>query len=210
MPLPMQLKLLRVIQDRKIDRVGSNSSINVDVRLIAATNKNLEELIQSHLFREDLYYRLNVFPIQVPSLSERPEDIPLLIDYHLDKMHDRLKHRVVFSERAKEIVCNYAWPGNIRELQNFLERMVILYPDQVIDEHHIDDTYKQKKSSFSSAISHFPSEAAINIKEYIANVEQQVIKVALEKSNGAIHAAAEYLSLGKAALLEKMKKYNLT
>ena len=111
MPLPMQVKLLRVIQERKIERVGGTSSIDVDVRLIAATNKNLQDMIQQNLFREDLFYRLNVFPIQVPSLHERSEDIPMVIEYHLDKIHERLNHRVVFTERALEILCHYAWPG---------------------------------------------------------------------------------------------------
>jgi len=133
MPLHMQVKLLRVIQERKVERVGGNSSIDIDVRLIAATNKNLDQLIQKHKFREDLYYRLNVFPIQVPSLSERKEDIPLIIDYQLDKIYERLKHRVLFTDQAIQFLCDYPWPGNIRELQNFLERMVILHPDHVVD-----------------------------------------------------------------------------
>ncbi|WP_233432395.1 sigma-54 interaction domain-containing protein [Aquicella lusitana] len=133
MPLQMQVKLLRVIQDRKIERVGGNTTIDVDVRLIAATNKNLEQMVTKHKFREDLYYRLNVFPIELPSLSERKDDIPLIIDYHLDKIYERLKHRVLFTDQAISYLCDYQWPGNIRELQNFLERMVILYPDHVID-----------------------------------------------------------------------------
>lgn len=145
MPLPMQVKLLRVIQERKIERVGGINSIDVDIRLIAATNKNLEERINQNLFREDLFYRLNVFPIQAPTLAERSEDIPALIDYHLEKIQLRLKHRVIFNDTAKEILSQYAWPGNIRELQNFLERMIILHPDEVLNETHIDIKYKQTK-----------------------------------------------------------------
>lgn len=210
MPLPMQVKLLRVIQERTIDRVGGNASIKVDVRLIAATNKNLDELIKQGMFREDLFYRLNVFPINVPSLSERNEDIPYLIDYHLNRIHERLKHKVEFTDNAKEIICHYPWPGNIRELENFLERMVILHRDQVIDEKDIDDTYKQKKSSInSSSLPDHPAGTPFNIKEYIANVERQMIQFALDRSNGIVNVAAEYLSLGRSALVEKMKKYNL-
>lgn len=150
MPLQMQVKLLRVIQERVIDRVGGSASIKVDVRLIAATNQHLEEMIKNGLFREDLYYRLNVFPIVLPSLCERSEDIPALIDYHLDKIYDRLNHRVIFTDRAKELLCHYSWPGNIRELENFLERMVILHRDCVLDEKDIEPFYKQKKARTST------------------------------------------------------------
>lgn len=210
MPMPMQVKLLRVIQERKIERVGGNASIDVDVRLIAATNKNLEELIAANLFREDLFYRLNVFPIRIPSLSERSEDLPQLIDYHIDKVYARLHHRVVFTERATEILCNYPWPGNIRELENFLERMIILHRDCVLDEKDLDPLYKTGKTETINNNHHiYSAEQPINIKEHIAQIEQQLIKVALEKSNGIVQAAAEYLSLGRTTLIEKMKKYNL-
>lgn len=147
MPLHMQVKLLRVLQDKKIERVGGNVSIDVDVRLIAATNKNLEDLIAEHQFREDLFYRINVFPIEVPSLKERAEDIPLLIEHYLDKIYDRLKHRVEFTARAIKSLCQYSWPGNIRELQNFLERMVILFPDRAVDSKDFDLGHKPKRTS---------------------------------------------------------------
>ncbi len=208
MPLQMQVKLLRVIQERKIDRVGGTSSVKVDVRLIAATNKNLEDMIEKNLFREDLFYRLNVFPIHVPCLSERSEDIPYLIDYHLDRIFDRLKHRVIFTDRAKEILCQYAWPGNIRELENFLERMVILHRDCVLDEKDLEPQYKQKKPIQLPHFLHANSDS-FNIKDYIADMEKQIIEFALDKSNGIINAAADYLSLGQNTLIEKMKAYNL-
>lgn len=150
MPMQMQVKLLRVIQDKKIIRVGGNDSIDVDVRLIAATNKFLEELIQQNKFREDLYYRLNVVPIDVPSLRDRPEDIPALIDYHLEKIYARTNHRVVFTEKAMDSILSYPWPGNVRELQNFLERMIILHPDQSLDENDINIHQPKKSRSLSS------------------------------------------------------------
>lgn len=207
MPLPMQVKLLRVIQDKTIDRLGSATSIKVDVRLIAATNQKLEQLIKQNNFREDLFYRINVFPIQVPTLSERREDIPFIIDYHLDKIYERLKHRVVFTERAIEILSEFAWPGNIRELANFLERMVILHPDQVVDEKEISKFYNQ--NALCPSILSFQTEKSFNIKDYMSAMEQHIIKIALEKSNGIINAAAEYLSIGRSTLIEKMRKYNL-
>lgn len=209
MPLQMQVKLLRVIQERVIDRVGGSSSIKVDIRLIAATNQNLEEMITNDLFREDLFYRLNVFPIHVPSLAERKEDIPALIDYHLDKIHGRLNHRVIFTDKAKEILCNYNWPGNIRELENFLERMVILHRDCVLDEKDLEKSYKSNKVKASYLQPIIPNDSPFNIKEYIADVERQAIEFALEQSNGIIKQAAEYLSIGRNALIEKIKKYNL-
>jgi sigma-54 specific flagellar transcriptional regulator A len=146
MPFSMQVKLLRVLQDRKIERIGGTAGIDVDVRIIAATNKNIESLIENNKFREDLFYRLNVFPIFVPSLHERSDDIPILIDYHLQKIYERIQHQTYFTENAKRRLCEYAWPGNIRELQNFLERMVILHPDKVVDEKHLPEFLQPKIS----------------------------------------------------------------
>jgi sigma-54 specific flagellar transcriptional regulator A len=178
MPLPMQVKLLRVIQDKKIERVGGNMGIDVDVRLIAATNRNLEELISQNKFREDLFYRLNVFPIQVPSLSERAEDLPLLIEYHLDKIAARIHHRVAFTERALEILSAYAWPGNIRELANFLERMVILHRDCVLDEKDLEPVYKQPPILVDDIL---PNDKSFDIKKYISEIEKQLLLKATQE-----------------------------
>ena len=208
MPLPMQVKLLRVLQERKIDRVGGTTSIDVDVRLIAATNQNLESLIQKHQFREDLFYRLNVVPISLPKLCERAEDIPLIVDFLTEKIYLRLHHKVSFTKRAMDILCHYSWPGNIRELSNFIERMVVLHRDCVLDEKDLDAKYKQKLCPFP--LTPIMGETPFNIKEHIAKIEQQLIKVALEQSNGIINVAADYLSLGRTTLIEKMRKYNLS
>ncbi len=207
MPLPMQVKLLRVTQEQKFERVGGNISISVDTRLIAATNQNLEDLIQHHQFREDLYYRINVFPIYVPSLHERIEDIPLLVDHHLEKIYDRLKHHIVFTEGAKEMLCRYEWPGNIRELQNFLERMVILYPDHAVNEKDIESVFKKRKISLMHSAPRLVNKFPFNMKKYLLKIEQQIIEQALEQSNGIVSKAAEYLSLGHETLMEKIKKY---
>ena len=209
MPLPMQVKLLRVIQDRIIERVGGNTSIKVDVRLIAATNKNLTDEIHQHHFREDLFYRLNVFPIHVPSLAERKEDIPVLIEHLLDKMAVRLKHRIDFTEKALEHLTAYAWPGNIRELENFLERMVIIHRDSVVDEKHLDAEYKIAANPKTAPVLPAINHEGFNIKEYIADVERQMIEFALSRSNGIVNVAANYLAIGRSTLVEKMKRYNL-
>lgn len=208
MPLPMQVKLLRVIQEGVVERVGSTTSIQVDVRLIAATNQNLEQMIEQHLFREDLYYRLNVIPITVPSLRERPGDIPHLIDHHQQKVSKRFPNHAVFSPEAIKVMCQYEWPGNIRELANFVERMVVLHHDGVIEAEHVEEQFQKSQIKHHLIL---PTEApSLNIKEYLSQVEQQIIKIALEKSNGVLNAAADYLGLGKSTLADKIKKYNLT
>jgi DNA-binding NtrC family response regulator len=138
MSLPLQAKLLRVLQERTFERVGGTIPIRVDIRIIAATNRNLSELVGSREFREDLYFRLSVFPIHIPPLRQRKKDIPLLAEYFLDIFSRELKRgKMKFSEKAVQKLLQYSWPGNIRELQNCLERAVILCDQQVIDDHDI-------------------------------------------------------------------------
>jgi sigma-54 specific flagellar transcriptional regulator A len=200
-----KVKLLRVLQERKVDRVGGNESVKVDVRIIAATNKTLEKLIQENRFREDLFYRLNVFPIQMPSLKERADDIPALIDFHLDRILQRLQHKIIFTSEATTLLCRYNWPGNIRELENFLERMVVIHRDAVLDAKDLDPVYRQETTTISIT----PATGSFNFKEYIANMERHAIELALQHSNGLVDAAAKYLSLAPQKLLEKMRKYSL-
>ncbi len=133
MPLQMQVKLLRVLQERSYERVGGSKSIQADVRVIAATHRNLEDMIESGKFREDLYYRLNVFPIENPSLSERADDITLLLKELTRRVSEVSGTSVKFTERAIESLKIHSWPGNIRELSNLVERMVIMFPDKVVD-----------------------------------------------------------------------------
>ena len=132
MPLSMQVKLLRVLQERIFERIGGNSSLTADVRIIAATHKNLEEMIESGDFREDLFYRLNVFPIEMPPLRERTEDIPLLINELVSRMEHEKRGSVRFNAAAIMSLCQHSWPGNVRELANLVERMAIMYPHGVI------------------------------------------------------------------------------
>lgn len=209
MPMTMQVKLLRILQEQKFERVGGNVSITTNVRIIAATNKNLDELIRQNLFREDLFYRLNVFPIYVPNLHERMEDIPYMIEYHLDKIQQRLKHRVNFTPAALKILCDYPWPGNVRELENFLERMVILYKDHVVDIEQLDQQHKQFHTTQPALPRKLSDTDTLNMKEYLLEVEKTIIQNALEQTGGMIHAAAKYLSIGKSTLLEKIKRYDL-
>jgi len=133
MPLPMQVKLLRVLQERTFERVGGTKSLPADVRVVAATHRNLEELIEKGDFREDLYYRLNVFPIEKPALRERQEDIPLLLQELLSRLEGEHKATLRFTQRALDSLMQHNWPGNVRELSNLLERLLILHANKIID-----------------------------------------------------------------------------
>ncbi len=132
LPLPLQAKLLRVLQEQQFERLGGTKTISVDVRLIAATNRSLEEAVSRGTFRADLYYRLNVVPIHLPPLRHRREDIPLLIDFFLKRSNERNKRNVSFSKEVLEFLVNYSWPGNVRELQNLVERLVIMTDGPIV------------------------------------------------------------------------------
>ena len=133
MPMPMQVKLLRVLQERTFERVGGTKTIQADVRVVAATHRNLEELIEQGKFREDLYYRLNVFPIEKPALRDRQEDIPLLLQELLSRLEVEHKATLRFTQRALDSLMKHSWPGNVRELSNLLERLLILHANKIID-----------------------------------------------------------------------------
>ncbi|PJC88272.1 sigma-54-dependent Fis family transcriptional regulator [Vibrio sp. HA2012] len=142
MPMPMQVKLLRVLQERSFERVGGNATIRVNVRIVAATHRNLEHMISDSSFREDLFYRLNVFPIEMPALKERKEDIPLLLQELMLRMEAEGSQPICFTPRAVNSLMEHAWPGNVRELANLVERMVILYPNSLIDVNHLPTKYR--------------------------------------------------------------------
>jgi len=142
MPMPMQVKLLRVLQERCFERVGGNSTIRANVRIIAATHRNLETMINDESFREDLYYRLNVFPIEMPALRDRKEDIPLLLQELMTRMEAEGAQPICFTPRAINSLTEHDWPGNVRELANLVERMIILYPNSLVDVNHLPTKYR--------------------------------------------------------------------
>lgn len=150
MSLPMQVKLLRVLQERTFERVGSNKSIRADVRILAATHRNLESNIKEGTFREDLFYRLNVFPIELPSLRERLEDVPFLLQDQIDKLEAEGRGSVRLTATATEMLSQYQWPGNVRELANLVERLSILYPDSIVDAQHIPAKYQTQPDKSST------------------------------------------------------------
>ncbi|KEY91534.1 polar flagellar protein [Candidatus Photodesmus blepharus] len=147
MPMSMQIKLLRVLQERSFERVGGNTTIQVNVRIISATHRNLENMIANESFREDLYYRLNVFPIDVPTLRDRKEDIPLLLKEFITRTETTNNEPTRFTPRAMNALIKHDWPGNVRELSNLIERMVILYPNTLIDMNHLPIKYRYNDTS---------------------------------------------------------------
>ncbi|GAB7230407.1 sigma-54 dependent transcriptional regulator [Vibrio rotiferianus] len=142
MPMPMQVKLLRVLQERCFERVGGNTTIKVNVRVVAATHRNLERMIEEGSFREDLYYRLNVFPIEMPALKSRKQDIPLLLQELMARLEAEGGLPICFTPRAINSLMEHHWPGNVRELANLVERMVILYPNSLVDVNHLPTKYR--------------------------------------------------------------------
>ncbi|MFN1582413.1 sigma-54 dependent transcriptional regulator [Vibrio rotiferianus] len=142
MPMPMQVKLLRVLQERCFERVGGNTTIKVNVRVVAATHRNLERMIEEGAFREDLYYRLNVFPIEMPALKSRKQDIPLLLQELMARLEAEGGLPICFTPRAINSLMEHHWPGNVRELANLVERMVILYPNSLVDVNHLPTKYR--------------------------------------------------------------------
>ncbi len=156
MPMQMQVKLLRVLQERSFERVGGNKTIKVDVRVVAATHRNLDEMIAEGTFREDLFYRLNVFPIEMPPLRDRLEDIPLLVHELMARLEAQGGCPIHFSPRAITSLMEHEWPGNVRELANLIERLVILYPGQVVDVNHLPSKYRY------SAVPSFQPETSVD------------------------------------------------
>jgi sigma-54 specific flagellar transcriptional regulator A len=154
MPLPMQVKLLRVLQERTYERVGGSQPIRADVRIIAATHRQLEGMIEDGRFREDLYYRLNVFPIETPALKERADDLPLLLTELLQRLELQGQSGVKFTERAVESLKLHPWPGNVRELGNLVERLTIMFPNQVVDVADLPQKYRH--IDVETYVPHYP------------------------------------------------------
>ncbi len=238
MPLPMQVKLLRVLQERQFDRVGGGKAVQADVRVIAATHRDLEAMIRTQAFREDLYYRLNVFPIETPPLRDRADDIPLLLQELLNRHAEQHKGIIRLTQRAMESLMQYTWPGNVRELSNLIERLLILYPNQIVDVADLPGRYRllpceprderlteMDERDALAAVFQSPPELdpgiamplpmqlpqeGVNLKEMLADLEVELIRQALESQDGVVARAADLLSMRRTTLVEKMKKYGMS
>ena len=222
MPPAMQVKLLRVIQERIFERVGSEKSIHMQVRIITATHIDLDEAIDNGSFREDLYYRLSVFPMEIPSLRQRIEDLPMLINDLISRLSNEKGHAIRFSHDALRCLSAYSWPGNVRELANLIERVLILYPGGTVDARDLPERYRKGSAwqademdeeagppTFLLPSGSLPSEG-FDLKEYLEQLEYRIIQKALRESGGVVAQAAKQLKLGRTTLVEKMRKFGLS
>lgn len=236
MTMAMQVKLLRVLEERVFERVGGTATINADVRIIAATNRNLEEMVKHGKFREDLYFRLDVFPIQLPALRQRIEDLPLLTKELILRLEHTKQCTVRFTKNAIIAMSKYDWPGNVRELANLIERMSITHPHGLVGESDLpvkikmdvlsenkgielkdlDERSIQAVCSIPATINtpidasqiKLPAEG-FDLKTYIANIEIKIIQDALNNTDGVIAQAAKTLGLRRTTLAEKMRKHHI-
>jgi sigma-54 specific flagellar transcriptional regulator A len=241
MPLQMQVKLLRVLQERIYERVGGTKTINCDVRIVAATHRNLESMITEGDFREDLYYRLNVFPIESPALRERSADIPLLLQELVQRLENNNENIVNFNDEAMRSLMSHGWPGNVRELSNLVERLAILYPKKLVGINELPVKYQYgdtpmpvstlseeqqerdvlndlfitqvddaaEASQVGVLSTSLPSDG-VNLKEYLSDLEINLISQALEQQDWVVARAADQLGMRRTTLVEKMRKYEIT
>jgi len=209
MSLSLQVKLLRVLQERSFERVGGNRTIQVDVRIVAATNQDLEQLVEEKCFRQDLFYRLNVIPIVIPPLRDRRSDIPLLIDHFLSRFNESKHARITGLEPdTLRMLTEYEWPGNIRELENMIERLVVLKKQGVLAPSDLPEKMFRKAVAAPELKEQFIrfNEDGINLSREVEHYENQLIVEALRKANGVTTRAAQLLHLNRTTLVEKLKR----
>ncbi len=206
LPLGLQAKLLRVLQDKEFERLGSNKTRKVNVRIIAATNKDLQALVESGQFRADLYYRLNVFPVRAPSLRERKEDIPSLLIHFLKKVSEDYGRTLFFSTDALALLKRHDWPGNVREMENLVERLVILAEDERIDASLIRPFLSPSLAADQPSQ---PQQEEADGDRSLESMEKRVVVEALERSGGVQHRAAKDLGLTPRQMGYRVKKFNL-
>ena len=204
----LQMKLLRALQEREFERVGDNQTIKVDVRIIAATNSDLAAMVQAGTFREDLFYRLNVIPIELPPLRDRREDVPLLVHHFLKKFSSSSSTKV--SQEAIRLLMAYSWPGNVRQLENALERAVALTTGRdLIDAGDLPLEVQALPEEVSHPTVELPDEG-LNLPEYLAKIERELIYKALDHTGGHRTKASDLLRIRRTTFVEKLKRIELT
>ena len=212
MPALLQVKLLRVLQERQIEPVGSTENLPIDVRVIAATHRDLEKAVNEGKFREDLFYRLNVIPIRMPALKERREDIPLLISHFLDRFvsADR-SNEISFASLTMDLLLGYDWPGNVRELENVIERLVILRGgNEILPEDLPAKIFRSNPLATQTYKTLFElPDLGVDLKQILSDIEDSLILQAMNRTRGNKNQASKLLTLNRTTLIEKMKKKNL-
>jgi transcriptional regulator with PAS, ATPase and Fis domain len=204
MPLDMQAKLLRVLQERRVVRVGGMAPIEVDFRIIAATNRNLESMAADMRFRRDLLYRLDVIRIDIPALRERPEDIPLLLEYAWQRKSQELGILSTLSPKAARVLSGYLWPGNMRELLNMVERLLVSVPKPVVGPEDLPLSIKYGHTDVPADIPSF------YMKTVVAEAERHALERALRHAQGNRNTAADLVGLSRASFYRKLKEHGLT
>ena len=203
--VPMQVKLLRFLQERTFSRIGSNEELHSDVRFLAATSRNLEELMEKKLFREDLYYRLNIFPIMMPSLAQRKSDIILLAEHFIDRLNVKYDKRIVrISPGAIRLLMNYAWPGNVRELENCMERAVLTARDECIRSYNLPPSLQTEAENEHSSRSQSGS-----LEVMLAGYEREILSETIRRNNGNLSAAGRELGISPRMMNYRMNKLKL-
>jgi len=208
MSFDMQVKLLRVLQERAFERVGSGERRRANVRIVAATHRDLETRARAGEFREDLFFRLNVFPIVVPPLRERGDDLPALIDDLVRRGTADGRPSIRFTHTALDCLAAYSWPGNVRELENLIERLAILYPGQTIDREQLPAPIGERRRAPQAALTTIP-QTGLDLREHLGNIERELIRSALNQTDGTVAHAARLLKLRRTTLVEKLRKYEL-
>jgi len=206
LPQPLQVKLLRVLQEGEIRRVGDSLPRTVDVRVIAATVRDLVDDVDKGLFRQDLFYRLNVLPIHLPPLRERQSDIPLLVDHFLDRFNERLGVGIQAIEPSTmKLLTRYPWPGNVRELENTIERAMVLAESETVGPEDLPERIRESQDKIRMTL----ASGELSVKKTMRIVEEELIQRALEKTGGNRTRAAELLEISHRALLYKIKDYQI-
>ena len=209
LPPDLQVKLLRVLQERVFERVGGTEPVKVDIRIVAATNKDLAKMVEEGRFREDLYYRLNVVQIHIPPLRERREDIPLLVSHFIAQIAS--ENGITpksFTQEAQNYLSGYEWPGNIRQLQNVIERCMVMIPRDVIDVEDLPPEIRDEESQFKSAVDLLPVE--LNLADTLDKIEAALIRRALVRADFVQAHAADLLGISRSLMQYKLKKYNIS
>ncbi len=215
MSLDMQVKLLRVLQERCFEKVGSNESQACDVRIVAATHRNLPEMVEAGEFRQDLFYRLNVYPIEMPPLYKRATDLPCLMNELLVRHAGGSADGIRISPEALRVLASYQWPGNVRELGNLVERLAIIKPEGTIEVADLPPKYTDPENRVADAeVPNMVAEAMQlsndNLKDHLCNVEKQLIEQAMQASDSVVAQAARLLNMRRTTLVEKLAKYELS